>query len=301
MFTRREFVSLTGGSLLATAWPYHAEAAPIVSQPGYQLMMMATNWGFAGSHADFCKKAQTAGYDGIEVWFPSDPKDRDALLKAVQENGLQVGFLLGGSSPDPAKHLQEFKESIEAAVQVRPVYINCHSGKDHFSFADNLKFMELATVIGKQSQIPVYHETHRGRILYSAPVSRSFMEKLPDLRLTLDVSHWCNVHESLLQDQADTLALTISRTDHIHARVGHAEGPQVNDPRAPEWKYAMDAHLAWWDKIVENKKRDGKRMTILTEFGPVDYMPALPYTRQPVSNQWEINAYMMELLRKRYA
>jgi sugar phosphate isomerase/epimerase len=301
MFTRREFVSLTGGSLLATALPSWADASPVVPQPGYQLMMMATNWGFAGSHADFCRKAKAAGYDGIEVWFPSEAKDREALLKAVQENGLQVGFLLGGSSPDPLKHLEEFRQSLDNAVLTKPVYINCHSGKDHFSFADNLKFMEYATSVGKQTRIPVYHETHRGRILYSAPIARSFMEKLPDLRLTLDVSHWCNVHESLLQDQAETMAMTISRTDHIHARVGHAEGPQVNDPRAPEWKSAMDAHLDWWDKIVANKKREGKLMTILTEFGPVDYMPALPYTRQPVSNQWEINAYMMNILRKRYA
>lgn len=42
-------------------------------------------------------------------------------------------------------------------------------------------------------------------------------------------------------------------------------------------------------------------MTFLTEFGPVDYMPALPYTRQPVADQWAINVYMMEILRKRYS
>jgi hypothetical protein len=26
-------------------------------------------------------------------------------------------------------------------------------------------------------------------------------------------------------------------------------------------------------------------LTFLTEFGPMDYMPALPYTRQPLANQ----------------
>jgi hypothetical protein len=52
---------------------------------------------------------------------------------------------------------------------------------------------------------------------------------------------------------------------------------------------------------VERKKKEGKTMTFLTEFGPVDYMPALPYTRQPLANQWEINKHMMNTLRKRYA
>jgi len=131
-------------------------------------------------------------------------------------------------------------------------------------------------------------------------VAKNFIDTIPDLRLTLDISHWCNVHESYLADQSETVQLALSRTDHIHARVGHPEGPQVNDPRAPEWKDAFQAHLNWWDHIVAQKKKDGKRLTILTEFGPADYMPTLPYTRQPLADQWEINAYMKDFLRKRY-
>jgi hypothetical protein len=104
-----------------------------------------------------------------------------------------------------------------------------------------------------------------------------------------------------LGDQEETISLSLNRTDHIHARIGHPEGPQVSDPRAPEWKQAVEAHFTWWDKIVERKKKEGKLMTILTEFGPPDYMPTLPYTRQAVANQWDINVYMMEILRKRYA
>jgi hypothetical protein len=126
------------------------------------------------------------------------------------------------------------------------------------------------------------------------------MDALPDLRITFDVSHWCNVHESLLDDQPETLSKTLERVDHIHARIGHPEGPQVNDPRAPEWKDAVEAHFAWWDTVVSRKKREGKLMTFLTEFGPIDYLPALPYTRQPVADQWQINKHMLDTLRTRY-
>ena len=73
--------------------------------------------------------------------------------------------------------------------------------------------------------------------------------------------------------------MAIERADHIHARIGHPEGPQVNDPRAPEWEAAVKAHFGWWDKIVERKKKAGERLTILTEFGPADYMPTMPYTQ----------------------
>jgi hypothetical protein len=43
------------------------------------------------------------------------------------------------------------------------------------------------------------------------------------------------------------------------------------------------------------------RMTFLTEFGPADYLPTLPYSRQPVANQWDINVYMLQLIRNRYS
>ena len=126
------------------------------------------------------------------------------------------------------------------------------------------------------------------------------MQQIPALRITLDISHWCNVSESLLADQQETVNLAIQRTDHLHARIGHAEGPQVSDPRAPEWDDAVKAHFAWWDAVVSIKKQKGEVLTVLTEFGPPDYMPTIPYTREPLADQWAINVHMMHLLRKRY-
>ena len=96
-------------------------------------------------------------------------------------------------------------------------------------------------------------------LLYSSSVARHYLETIPELRVTFDVSHWCNVSESLLEDQQETIDLTLQRVDHVHARIGHQEGPQVNDPRAPEWNNAIDAHFAWWDKIIEIKKQKGER------------------------------------------
>jgi sugar phosphate isomerase/epimerase len=269
--------------------------------PGFELVILATNWGFEGSWEQFCSKIKDLGYDGAEAWYPSDEMKRNEFLAAFESHKLKFGFLVGGSDKDPAKHLQQFKSMLEGAAKLNPLYINCHSGRDYFTFDQNKAFIDLTTEVTSRTNVPVYHETHRSRILYSAPVARQYMENSPALRLTLDISHWCNVHESLLDDQSDTVALALSRTGHIHARVGHAEGPQVNDPRAPEWQKAVQAHFAWWDKVVEQKKREGRRLTMLTEFGPVDYMPALPYTRQPVANQWEINKYMLDTLRARYS
>lgn len=270
-------------------------------QPGFELLILGTNWGFNGGWDEFCSRIKKEGYDGTEAWLPTDPKSRKEFLDAVKKYDLKFGLLFGSADPDYQNHLQQFKSTLEEAAALKPLFINCHSGKDHFSFDQNKAFIDFTAELSAKTNIPIYHETHRGRILYSAPLSRRFMEAAPSLRLTLDISHWCNVHESLLSDQVDTVNLALSRTDHIHTRIGHAEGPQVNDPRAPEWREAVKSHFQWWDQVVTRKRQEGKRLTMLTEFGPLDYLPSLPYTRQPVANQWEINKYMLDTLRKRYA
>lgn len=302
---RRKFLGLTtatGSALLFSSLDSFA-AAPAQqfnSHKNFELLILATNWGFAGTMDEFCARIKKEGYDGLEVWIPGDDKGRNELATAVKKYQLSLGLLCGGSDRDPQKHLLQFKEAATAAAKMNPVYINCHSGKDYFSFEQNKLFIDFTTELTKQTGVPIYHETHRGRILYSAAVAKNFMDKLPALRITADLSHWCVVHESLLGDQPETLELALSRTDHIHARVGHAEGPQVSDPRAPEWGEALKQHFSWWDKIVEQKKKNGGRLTILTEFGPPDYLWTLPYTRQPVADQWGINVHMMNVLRKRY-
>lgn len=267
-----------------------------------KIKIMATNWGDSDPVEDFCKKIKNYGYDGLEVWYPTDAADRERLLKATRDNGLQFGLLVGDWQGEFEAHYKVFEENLRAAVLMKPLYINCHSGKDFFSPEQNDRFIDLSVLLSKESGVPIHHETHRSRICYSAPVTRAFLARKPDMTLTLDISHWCNVHESMLDDQQETVALALQRTRHVHLRVGHPESPQVNDPRAPEWKDVLAKHLAWWDKVMELRKEAGAtEMTFLTEFGPADYMPTIPYTRQPVANQWDINLHMLQLIRKRYS
>jgi sugar phosphate isomerase/epimerase len=269
----------------------------------FTMKILATNWGFYGSVDAFCQRAKQEKYDGIEMWWPVSKQEQNDLFAALKKYQLDIGFTVAGHDSNFKKNLQSFKKMATAAATntiQKPLYVNCHSGKDFFSFEENCRFIDFTTELSKQTDIKICHETHRSRILFAPSVAKMFLQHKPGLRITFDVSHWCNVSESLLHDQQDTLNLAIQRTDHIHARIGHPEGPQVTDPRAPEWKAVVNAHFEWWDKIVSLKKQQGEMITILTEFGPPDYMPVLPYTRQPVANQWEINVYMMQTLRKRY-
>ncbi len=298
---RRSFLSTSVKSAGALyLQPRLAQAENRVTLPApLDLKIMATNWGIPGTLDSFCARAAEAGYDGIEIWVPRQKEQQDELKRATEKHGLRYGFLAGSGSPDFATHLADFKEAIQTAIGLKPLYINCHSGKDYFSFEQSRQIIEF-TLERKGAGIPIYHETHRARILFTAPVAKTFIEAYPELRLTLDISHWCCVHGTMLEDQAETIALALAHTGHIHSRVGHRNGPQVSDPSAPEWERETNIHLGWWDEVAKHRAAEGVPLTITTEFGPPSYMPTLPYTNQPVADLWGINVAMQKRLRERY-
>ncbi len=267
-------------------------------------LFFCPRWGSADLPIDaFMEKVKTAGYDGVEIGLPpNDPALARQTLEAIARQDL--GFIAqhaGIADPDPEKHLDEYRRRLEIVVQAKPLLVNAHTGRDWFTFAQNQAILTAARTISEQSGVKVLHETHRARFSFSAAATAAYLQADPALRISADFSHWCVVSESLLADQADAVALAISRADHIHTRIGHPEGAQVSDPRAPEWEAALQAHLGWWDRIVDSHRQRGTAMlTMTTEFGPPPYLPTLPYTRMPVASQWDINVHMMALLRERY-
>ncbi|NRB64860.1 MAG: sugar phosphate isomerase/epimerase [Saprospiraceae bacterium] len=266
----------------------------------FSITILATNWGFSGSFDQFCAQAKQDNYDGIEVWVPRNEAGQKDLQELTTKYGLRYGLLAGAGGSDFNQHFDAFKQSVDAAIALNPLFINCHSGRDYFTFEQNQAFFDYTIQMSQASGIPIYHETHRARILFAAHVARSFFEAIPDLQVTLDISHWCAVAGSLLEDQGQAVDIALQRTKHIHSRIGHANGPQVGDPRAPEWQQALEAHFSWWDTIVEQHVAAKQPLTMTTEFGPPSYMPTLPFTNQPITDLWAINTHMKDLWRERY-
>ena len=274
---------------------------PGFSQQKGELMFFNTDWGRTVSWDAFCERTKASGYDGIEIWFPSEEESQKQLKAALEKHDLKVGFLNGTNKSTPFEEsLKQYTAHFETLLSWSPVYINCHTGNDFFTMEQNTAFIEAANKIAKETGTAIYHETHRGRFSYNLPDTEKYMAEIPDLKLTLDISHWMVVHESLLEKQDGKLEEVINRSHHIHARVGHAEGPQVNDPEAPEWKKTLDRHMDIWEKVILQKCTESdKPYTITSEFGPPGYMPTLPYTQVPVADQWKANVFIMQAIKKR--
>ena len=268
-----------------------------------KLLFLCPYWGSeARGLAAFLERARAAGYDGVELPLPDEEAARRAALEILAASGLPwVGQHHQTHDADFEAHRHAFGRRLEALAAARPLLVVSQTGLDHFAFEQNAELIGLAGEVGRRHGVPVVHETHRGRFSFAAHVTRSYLEALPGLRLALDASHWCAVAESLLEDQPEAVRLALERTDHVHARVGFPEGPQVTDPRAPEHAEALRCHLAWWERVIDLHRRAGSpRLTITPEFGPVPYMTLLPFSETPVADAWELNAHMMALLRARH-
>lgn len=271
-----------------------------------QLLFFCPRWGSeAMPWADFLPRVRAAGYDGVELGIANDTPAAElaGIWEQLDRHGLQViAQHYATEETDFARHHDAYAAWLEKIRPFPVLRINSQTGKDHFSMVQNQALLATAHAFGAAAGTTVLHETHRGKFSFAAHVTHQYLLADPALRLTLDVSHWVNVAESYLADQPAALALALARTEHLHARVGFPEGPQVPDPRAPEWQPALRAHLAWWDAVVARKRAAGPAalLTIAPEFGPPPYLPTLPFTRQPVTSQWEVNVYMMNLLKERY-
>ena len=250
----------------------------------------------------FCEKVKSEGFDGVEMGLPTDKSKKGEIINELEKFDLElIGQHYETLEPDFEVHKKLFKHHLENLTDSPALFINSQTGKDYYTFDQNKALINSADQVAANTNVKIVHETHRGKFSFAAHITKQYLEKLPELRITLDISHWCNVAETFLDDQQEAIDLAIKRTDHIHSRVGYQEGPQIPDPRAPEWQDAVEIHALWWDQVIKLKRKSGAdQFTITSEFGAPPYLLLMPFTRQPITSQWEINVHMMNLLRDRY-
>lgn len=260
-----------------------------------------THWGNQLAFPKFCKNVVNAGYNGVEMDLPLVKKKRNEIVETLADHGLLlIGQYWQSLEKDFNLNEKNFKKHLYNLAEANPVMINTQTGKDYFSFAQNMQLFIAAKTIAAETGIEIVHETHRGKFLFNLQVFEAAAKAAPDLGIALDISHWCTVHESLLQDQQEAVQLALQHARHIHLRLGFEEGPQINDPKAPEWKPLLKQYFKWWDVVVAHHKKKKQDLSVTPEFGPAPYMPLKPYSQKPISKQWDNNVFMMKLFKQRY-
>ena len=265
-----------------------------------RLDFFATYWG--QKHIpipEFLAKAKEAGYRGIETPIP-DARQQQALVAQLLENsGMElIAQVVMCKDPNFERYRTGYLDEVEALAELNPRMINCHTGRDYFTREQNIELIGAANEIAGRYGIPIVHETHRGRFSYNPWTIEDYLEALPGLTLTADFSHWCVVTESLMENHGDLMQRVTPRCGYIHARIGHANGPQVVNPEHPNWALELETHIQWWQQIIDSQP-EREAIAITPEFGPPTYMPTHPQTGEPIEDQWAVNLAVKKLLQER--
>ena len=297
------------------------------------LRLFRSVWGVEGDLFDFFRSSLASGsaYVGFEAG-PVNCTEHQlrALARCQSELGLEFAAMV--FSDIPAKplrtvdeHLAEIQSQIRAVLALqqshglKATHINCHSGKDTWSMREHERFFASLLEWTAALPVPVFHETHRSRSLFHPTSTAALVRKFPELLLTADLSHWvvvcgrlgvmdepCSSDDGEAEGAASSsgdsaassavptwLSVIAPRVRHIHARVGYEHGPQVPDPRAPEYSAQVAAHERWWELIfAERAKAGAKSISLVPEWGPHAkggyYLHTTPFTNQPVADIAEL-------------
>lgn len=275
----------------------------LTGDPNMQLQLFKTLWGFDGASIDEAvQQLLAAGMQGIEGAAPAN-REQQAHWAALF-NDSSIAYIAeittaGSYVPERQASLQQHLDSLDRQLNnsapLKPLLVTCLGGCDAWPEPLSIEFFSRAIEIADQYQLTISFETHRSRSLFNPWVTQRVVEQLPQISLTVDFSHWCVVCERLMDTELDVIQRIADNVQHIHARVGYEQGPQVPDPRAAEYEYALRAHQSWWEIIWASQLKRGFVLTTMTpEFGPDGYLHLAPFTRQPVADLWTLNQWMAQ-------
>lgn len=273
-----------------------------------EIQYTCTYWGCEHLSAKaFLINVVKSGFSGVEINLP---EDANFIAEFIQElakirNTTNPNFIfiaqqvLENKKETHAQYIERISNRIEFLMSLKPDAINSHTGKDYYSFEENCVIIKTIETTAKHYNIPIWHEIHRGRFSFHLRTLLNYLKQFQNLKLIADFSHFCVVSESNLKDQKEFLVQVYPHVQHIHARVGFEQSPQVNNPFAPEWKNYLDEYVNWWKEIIEiHQHHNNFPISITPEFGPFPYMPQEPFSKKPLSNQWEVNLAMKNYLQQ---
>jgi sugar phosphate isomerase/epimerase len=235
------------------------------------------------------QRIEAAGFEGIEA-----PIADIAAARAAGWTKPAIGMAF-------VELAEALKKDLDQAAKHDLESVTVHAGRHRWTPSEGAKFFDEALRVVEASKLKVNFETHRGRLLYEPVQTAEYVRQFPELHLVADFSHWACVTESLLGDQDDHLQAAIPRVRHLHARVGHEEGPQVPDPRSERWSGHVEAFGKMWDRIRQaHIDRGEAEMTVDPEFGPPNYLWSDPVTGRPLADLFDVCVWMRDTLRTRW-
>ena len=225
-----------------------------------------------------------AGFDGVGINLARTAR-ANIVAQVMADIGLTwEGQALVGSPDELARYVDQILELGGAH------HLNIQIAPGIATVGEAVDLIDRLEAVARPAPIPVFYETHRGRLLNDLYFTCRLLDARPDLPLTGDLSHYVTTHEMSLPLEpyiAERMARVIGSCENFHARVSGPHQVQIGLDAAQNRPW-LEQFLQWWSDGVANwrvRKAPGQTLAVMCELGPPPYA-MVDADGQEFSDRW---------------
>jgi hypothetical protein len=261
----------------------------------WSLTKLPTN-GEEWSLREKCRQVKEAGFEAIECWL-TDENERE-ITEALRAEGLRLAL---GHHPFT---LEDTRKTVARSKRLGADYIFAQPADAFIADDDAVALVRDGHALASDEGVPYFMETHRNCCTETLPQTLRLLERLPQVRITADLSHFFVVGEFYGWESErlpERLGPVLERVSSIHGRISNGEAVQVDvgdgTGRLPQvyidlWARGMRAWL--------QGARPGDVLPFASELGPPAYAIVDPSGRE-ISDRWEQSLVMKRLAEQAWA
>ncbi|QCI95833.1 sugar phosphate isomerase/epimerase [Novosphingobium sp. EMRT-2] len=235
-----------------------------------------------------------AGFDGVGVNIVRVARTA-GVVRVMNPRGLAwEGQVLVHSADQLAAAIAE-------AHRLGAHHLNVQIAGPVAHLSDALALVDSLVPLAQSAPLPVWFETHRGRLTNDLLFTLRLLEARPDLPLTGDLSHYPVAGEMelpLRDDQLAAIERILRNCRNFHGRISTTHQVQVTFD-APQHHAWRDQHCAWWRRGFElwlEQAGSDEALPFMCELGPPPYAITAPDGSE-LGNRWDEAQRMKDMVR----
>lgn len=249
-------------------------------------MNAATEWTLEEKFS----RCRSAGFEGVECWLTDE--NEQAVTEALRRHGLRLAL---GHRPFT---LNDTQRLLERAVRVGADYILAQPADAYTPLETVAALVREGRRLANEAGLCYFVETHRNNFTETIPQTLALIERVPELRITADLSHFVVVGEFYgweAERAHERMLPILERVSHLHGRVSNGEQVQV-DCGTGETPWAR-FFVKLWTIAMQNwlaGAAPGEILPFSSELGPPRYAITTPEGLE-ISDRWTQGIVMKQL------
>ena len=235
-------------------------------------------------------RVAAAGFEAVECWL-SDDNERE-VKDALDRHGLALAL---GHRPFA---VADTRDTIDRAIRLGAQYVMAQPADAYTPLDHVVELVHEGTRMANDAGIPIFYETHRGNFTENIPQTIALIERVPDIGITADLSHFVVVGEFYgweSENAVERMRPILERVHAIHGRISNGEQVQVDcgDGSTPWARFFVQL----WAEAMRSWRRHagpGDILPFSSELGPPRYAITTPDGLE-FSDRWEQSLLMRDL------